>query len=69
MAGPGLEQSASPVAAAYREKLTLLDAAIAEARSAAGEDRYNAYLRGELAALYSEKRKTLQEWMEYAKRK
>lgn len=66
--GPGLERSPSPVAAAYREKLILLDSAIAAMKSTTEENRRNAYLRTELASLYGEKKKTLQEWMEYAKR-
>ena len=68
VADPGLERSPSPLAAAYREKLTLLDAAIAEAKSNAAQNQYNAYLRTELASLYREKKKTLQDWMDYAKR-
>lgn len=68
-AGPGLEQSPSPLAAAYREKLTLLDSAIAELKNSVALNQYNAYLRTELASLYSEKKKTLQEWMNDAKRK
>jgi len=58
----------SPLAAAYREKLKLLDSDIAELKSAASHNRYNAYLRTELASLYGEKTKTLQEWMNDAKR-
>lgn len=67
VAGPELERSSSPLAAAYREKLTLLDSAIAELRTTAAQNPYNAYLRSELASLYSEKKKTLQEWMNDAK--
>jgi len=68
VAGPELERSPSPLAAAYREKLKLLDSDIAELKSAASHNRYNAYLRTELASLYGEKTKTLQEWMNDAKR-
>jgi len=68
VAGPELEQSPSPLAAAYREKLTMLDSAIAELKSTAAQNQHNAYLRTELASLYSEKKKTLQEWMNDAKR-
>jgi hypothetical protein len=68
MAGPGLEKSTSPLAGAYREKLILLDAAIAELKNNAAQNQYNAYLRSELASLYSEKKTTLQEWMNHAKR-
>jgi len=67
VADPGLERSPSPVAAAYREKLILLDSAIAELKSNVAQNRYNAYLRTELASLYGEKKKTLQEWMKDAK--
>ena len=56
------------MAAAYREKLTLLDSAIGELKSNAAQNRYNAYLRTELASLYGEKKRTLQDWMDYAKR-
>jgi hypothetical protein len=68
IAGPGLEQSPSPLASAYREKLLLLDSEIAEIRAAAENNRYNAYVQTQLASLYREKQKTLQEWTEYAKR-
>lgn len=68
MAVPAIRQSASPIAAAYREKLTLLDSAITDVKSNVEQNRYNAYLRTELASMYGEKQKTLREWMEYAKR-
>jgi hypothetical protein len=68
VAGPELERSPSPLAAAYREKLTMLDSAIAELKSTAAQNQHNAYLRTELASLYSEKKKTLQDWMKDAKR-
>jgi hypothetical protein len=63
-----LEQSPSPLAAAYREKLAVLDSAIAEAKAAVEQNRYNSYLRGELASLYEQKQKTLQEWLRDANR-
>jgi hypothetical protein len=69
VAGPQLERSPSPLAAAYREKLLMLDSAIAELKSTAAQNPYNAHLRTELASLYSEKKRTLQEWMNDAKRK
>jgi hypothetical protein len=68
VAGPQLERSPSPLAAVYREKLAMLDSAIAELKSTAAQNPYNAYLRNELASLYGEKRKTLQEWMKDEKR-
>jgi hypothetical protein len=67
--GAGLEHSASPLAGVYREKLLLLDSAIAELKVNIESNRYNTYLRTELASLYREKQKTLQDWMEHANRK
>jgi hypothetical protein len=67
VAQPQLERSSSPLAAAYREKLIMLDSAIAELKSTAAQNPYNAHLRTELASLYGEKHKTLQEWMNDAK--
>jgi hypothetical protein len=61
-----LERSSSPTAAAYREKLTLLDSGIAELRATVESNRYNTYLRMELAALYRQKQQTLQEWLQNA---
>lgn len=68
IAGPGLEQSRSPLAAAFREKLMVLDSEIAEIQAAAENNRFNAYVQTQLASAYREKQKTLQEWLEYAKR-
>jgi hypothetical protein len=68
IAGPGLEQSFSPLAAAYREKLLVLDSEIAEIKAAVESNRYNTYVQTQLASLYREKQKTLQEWLEHAKR-
>ena len=68
IAAPGLEQSPSPLAGTYREKLLLLDSAIAELKANVENNRYNAYLQTQLASLYREKQKTLQEWLENAKR-
>jgi len=68
VADPGLQQSASPLAAAYREKLVLLDSAIADLKADIETNRYNVYLQTQLASMYREKQKTLQDWMQYAKR-
>ncbi len=68
VAGPGLEQSPSPLAAAYREKLLLLDSEIEELKATVASNRYNAYLQTQLASLYREKQKTLQDWLQNAKR-
>ena len=66
--GPQLQNSPTPLAAAYREKLIMLDAAITEVRATAARNPYNAYLRNELASLYGEKKRTLEEWTKDAKR-
>jgi len=68
IAGPGLEHSPAPLAAAYREKLALLDSEIAELKATADTNRYNTRVQSELASLYREKQKTLQEWLDHAKR-
>jgi len=68
LAGPGLQDSSSPLAAAYREKLLLLDSAIADLQATVESNRYNVYLQGQLASLYREKQRTLREWMQNAKR-
>lgn len=68
VAASGLQQSPSPLAAAYREKLVLLDSAIADLKAGTENNRYNLYLQTQLASLYHEKQKTLQEWLENAKR-
>lgn len=67
VAGAGLEQSPTPLAAAYREKLTVLDSAIAEIKANIAANRYNVYLQNQLASLYREKQNTLQEWLQNAK--
>jgi hypothetical protein len=67
VAGVSLQQSSSPLAAGYREKLLLLDTAIADLRATVETNQYNVYLQTQLASLYREKQKTLQEWMQNAK--
>jgi hypothetical protein len=59
-----LESPASPLLASYREKLQMLDAAIAECRAQIERNRFNAHLRGELLSIYREKYKTLQMLMD-----
>jgi len=63
LAAAGLQKSPLPLAAAYREKLVLLNSAIADLKANAENNRYNAYLQVELAALYRAKQKTLQDWL------
>lgn len=68
LAAQTLEPSPTPLASAYREKLQVLDSEIRELKAASAENRYNAYLQTQLSSLYREKQKTLQEWLENAKR-
>ncbi len=61
LAGPHLETSTSPLMASYKEKLLLLDDAIAECQSQIDHNRQNAQLRKQLLAMYGEKQRTLQD--------
>lgn len=63
LAEPRLASSTSPVILNYREKLALLDSAIADLRSGIEQNRYNTHLRRELLAAYGEKQQTLQNLM------
>jgi RNA polymerase sigma-70 factor (ECF subfamily) len=63
LAGPRVASAASPLMLAYREKLVMLDAAIAELRSGVEQNRFNTHLRRELVAMYREKQETLVELM------
>ena len=62
-AGPQLGTD-TPLMASYREKLMVLDSAIADLRAQAGENPSNAHLRNQLLAMYQEKRQTLQDVLE-----
>lgn len=61
LAGPKLEQSQSPLMVSYKEKLMLLDDAIAECQNAIRVNRQNAHLRRQLVSIYGEKQRTLQD--------
>lgn len=63
-AKPGLENSSTPLLANYREKLLVLDSAIADLREQAGMNPSNAQLRYQLLAMYQEKQRTLEEVLE-----
>jgi hypothetical protein len=54
----------TPLMASYREKLLVLDSAIADLRVQAGENPSNAHLRYQLLAMYQEKQRTLQDVLE-----
>jgi hypothetical protein len=59
-----LDNPATPLLANYREKLQVLDSAIADLRAQAGLNPSNAQLRSQLLAMYQEKQHTLQEVLE-----
>ena len=61
LAEPKLEQSVSPLMVSYKEKLMLLDDAIADCRTAIRTNRQNANLRRQLLSIYTEKQRTLQD--------
>jgi hypothetical protein len=55
------EPAAAALAVGYREKLLLLDGAIADLRAQLDRNRFNTHLRRELAAMYQEKQRTLEQ--------
>jgi 7-cyano-7-deazaguanine synthase in queuosine biosynthesis len=59
LADAKLENSESPLMASYKEKLMLLDDAIAECQANIDRNRQNAHMREQLLAMYSEKQQTL----------
>jgi hypothetical protein len=63
LAEPRLASASSPVMLNYREKLALLDSAIADLRAGIEQNRFNTHLRRELVAVYREKQQTLQDLM------
>ena len=67
LAEPRLADAASPMVLNYREKLQLLDSAIADLKSSIDQNRYNTHLRKELIAMYQEKQRTLQSLMKEVK--
>lgn len=61
LAGGRLEDAQSPLMISYKEKLMLLDDAIAECETNIQRNRQNAHLRRQLLAMYSEKQQTLED--------
>lgn len=59
VADPKLQQARTPLMISYREKLMLLDDAIAECEAQIARNRQNADLRRQLLAIYTEKQNTL----------
>jgi hypothetical protein len=67
LAEPRLSAASTPIELNYRERLAVLDSAIADLRSSIEQNRYNTHLRRELLAVYREKQKTLQDLMKEVK--
>lgn len=63
-AAPVLEESDSALLVNLRERLAVIDAAIAECRTAIDRNRFNAHLRRHLLSIYQEKRRTLEQILE-----
>jgi hypothetical protein len=63
LAQPRLETAATPLLLSYREKLLLLDNAIAELNGEIRLNRYNTHLRRQLLGMYAEKQRTLRDVM------
>jgi hypothetical protein len=61
LASSKLDQASTPLMVSYKEKLLMLDDAIAECQTAIDKNRQNAYLRTQLLTMYSEKQRTLQD--------
>lgn len=61
LASAKLDQASTPLMVSYKEKLMMLDDAIAECQTAIDNNRQNAYLRAQLLTMYSEKQRTLQD--------
>ena len=61
---PQLENPGTPLMAAYREKLMVLDSAISDLQAQAGQNPSNAHLRYQLLAMYQEKQRTLEQVLE-----
>ena len=67
LAEPRLEGATSPILVNTREKLALLDTAIADLKANIEQNRFNTHLRDELLAVYREKQRTLQDILQEAK--
>lgn len=67
LAEPELQNNASPAAVNAREKLLMLDAAIADTRLSVDSNRFNLHMQTALAGLYHEKQQTLKELLASAK--
>jgi hypothetical protein len=66
VAQPRLAAAETPLLLSHRERLLLLDSAIAELNSQIEQNRYNTHLRRQLLGVYAEKQQTLREVMKGA---
>jgi len=66
IAQPRLEAADTPLLVSYREKLQLLDGAIAELSGQIAQNRYTTHLRRQLLGIYAEKQQTLRDVMKGA---
>lgn len=66
VAQPRLAAAETPLLVSYREKLQLLDGAIADLNAQIELNRYNTHLRRQLLGVYAEKQQTLREVMKGA---
>jgi hypothetical protein len=65
LTAPRLDMPDSPLLVNLRERLEIIDAAIAEYRAEIARNRFNAHLRQQLLWIYQEKRRTLEQIQEY----
>jgi hypothetical protein len=65
LTAPRLEMPDSPLLVNLRERLEVIDSAIAEYRAEIARNRFNAHLRQQLLWIYQEKRRTLEQVQEY----
>lgn len=63
-AAPAVNVPATPLAASLRERLLVIDEAIADCRAEIERNRFNAHLRRQLLSIYQEKRRTLEQILE-----
>jgi hypothetical protein len=61
VADTAIERGPSPLMVSYKEKLILLDDAIAECEANIAQNRHNAHLRSQLLSMYTQKQQTLRE--------
>lgn len=64
-AAPKIDSPDAPLLANLRERLLAIDAAIADCRAEIERNRFNAHLRRQLLTMYQEKRRTLEQILEY----